>query len=442
MYAEETTLSMEAAPKQKDLEYSLLHETAAGKDRKGICSAVIYGPNAAGKSTLVSAIHDFQDIVRRGSISTDNGGHHLSLVPNSFGDNTHPTSFEVVFTKGGRLFEYSLSSDLGRFGRPSDPRHVISERLTVDGSRVFARNGSEVSIEVQPALEGSFSKAYLENRSAADVLLSTVEPTDLFLDNGFRTVASPALAREVTSWFLDDLIVVDKANEAHVHPMETEDTGFFGAHFTEVARLFGTTAHSSLAFLKREGSEEPAELFTSVQTPQGMVAVPATQYESLGTTRFLNMLPFVEIALSEGKILFMDELDASIHPMAVMSIVNAFHDDSVNVHHAQIVFTTHNPIFLDSNLFRRDEIKFVERDEHSGESVAYALSDFGTAGSRGVRRGEDYQRGYFMGRYGGIRDIDLVPFLKEQVQRGLHMDIARLDTDLTINTEAASNGAM
>ena len=63
MYMDRATLNMEAAPKQKDLEYSLLHETVAGRQRKGTCTAVIYGPNAAGKSALVTALADFQGIV-------------------------------------------------------------------------------------------------------------------------------------------------------------------------------------------------------------------------------------------------------------------------------------------------------------------------------------------------------------------------------------------
>lgn len=422
MFVERATLSMESAPKQKDLEYSLLRETVAGRQRKATCTAVIYGPNAAGKSALVTALADFQQIVGRGSVSADGDGRDLSLVPCSFASEPSPTTFEVAFTRGVSLYEYSVTADLGRFGRPRDPRRVVDERLVVDGHDVFVRTGNEVSVEVPTALVPRFSAPYLANRDAAAALISAVEPCDLFLSNGFRTVVSPAIAREVSSWFSDDLMVVARANEASVFPREEDANDFLGAHFTQAARVFGVSS-GTLAFLRREGSSEPVELYTAVDTPQGMVAVPSSKYESLGTTRFLNMLPFVEVALSQGKVLVMDELDASLHPMAVMSIVNAFHDDGTNVRGAQLVFTTHNPILLDGSLFRRDEIKIVESDDAGGGSVTYALSDFGTSGSTGVRRGEDYQRNYFLGRYGGIRDVDLVPFLREQVERGLSMDL-------------------
>ena len=58
----------------------------------------------------------------------------------------------------------------------------------------------------------------------------------------------------------------------------------------------------------------------------------------------------------------MDELDASLHPMIVMNLITVFHNDGVNTNGAQIIFNTHNPIYLDHSLLRRDEIKFVERD--------------------------------------------------------------------------------
>lgn len=100
--------------------------------------------------------------------------------------------------------------------------------------------------------------------------------------------------------------------------------------------------------------------------------------------------------------------------MALMSIINIFHNDEINKNHAQLIFNTHNPIFLDASLFRRDEIKFVERDEETNYSVHYALSDFKTA--NGVRKGEDYMNNYFVNRYGAIREVDFSPILKKLVE--------------------------
>ena len=110
--------------------------------------------------------------------------------------------------------------------------------------------------------------------------------------------------------------------------------------------------------------------------------------------------------MQNGGTLIVDEFDASIHPIALMNIINIFHNDDINIHHAQLIFNTHNPIFLNSNLFRRDEIKFVERDDENHFSTLYALSDFGTSGDKGVRKHEDYMKNYFINQYGAVKDID------------------------------------
>lgn len=136
-------------------------------------------------------------------------------------------------------------------------------------------------------------------------------------------------------------------------------------------------------------------------------------FESYGTIRFVNMFPLVVNALLNGGTLVVDEFDASIHPMALMNIINIFHNDEINIHNAQLVFNTHNPIFLNANLYRRDEIKFVERDDITHFSSHYALSDFGTTGKSGVRKNEDYMKNYFVDRYGAIKDIDFAPIFED-----------------------------
>ena len=69
-----------------------------------------------------------------------------------------------------------------------------------------------------------------------------------------------------------------------------------------------------------------------------------------------------------------------------------FHNDEINTKGAQLIFNTHNPIFLNNSLLRRDEIKFVEKGDTG--SILYSLSDFGTNGRKGVRNTEDYMKNY------------------------------------------------
>lgn len=155
-------------------------------------------------------------------------------------------------------------------------------------------------------------------------------------------------------------------------------------------------------------------IFKDKKDKKGAV-MAAELFESYGTIRFVNMFLLVIRAILTGGTLVVDEFDAYIHTMALMSIINIFHNDDINIKHAQLIFNTHNPIFLNSNLFRRDEIKFVERDEDYQSSVVYALSDFGTTGEKGVRKHEDYMKNYFVSQYGAIKNIDFTPIFEELI---------------------------
>ena len=77
--------------RMKELNYSILTEEAAGKTEAGLSVSVIYGPNAAGKTSIVNAMSCMREIVLRGNIrdaSDDRSGDHVScgltLAPFAF----------------------------------------------------------------------------------------------------------------------------------------------------------------------------------------------------------------------------------------------------------------------------------------------------------------------------------------------------------------------
>lgn len=239
--------------------------------------------------------------------------------------------------------------------------------------------------------------------------MDSLADTELFLTNGFKSIFAQDLVNKIQNWFATKFIVVYQSDDIRlfrrfVNPKA--NTIYIERTLTEAARIFGITGNA-LGY-KASGEQDSEEMLLYSLFDGKML--PADMFESYGTIRFINEFPLVVITLLNGGTLVMDEFDASIHPMALMNIINIFHNDEINRNHAQLIFNTHNPIFLDSSLLRRDEIKFVEREEESGRSVHYALSDFRTAD--GIRKGEDYMNNYFVSRYGAIRDIDFGPVLE------------------------------
>ena len=419
-FREETSFSMMAAPKQKGLDYSLFNIKKHGKDIKGLCSSVIYGSNAAGKTTVVGAMDTFRSIVLRGNIrnsedisSPNHAASNLSLVPNQMLTKPEPVEFFIDFVVDKFRIQYGVVMDLGLFLDAKYERKILSEVLTVNGNMIFERKhlGSKsVSLKVEPCKDVAtlFSKtAKADNASAVMIAMEGLDGEELFLTGGFKLIFSQALVKMITDWFTNQFIVVYRADAAHLERRFSnpkENSIYVSETLNNAINLFGVDSNP-VGYTMDKDSE--AKLVSLIHTGDNQsVALPADIYESYGTIRFINLFPLVIRALRTGATLVVDEFDASIHPIALMNILNLFHNDEINIHHAQLIFNTHNPIFLNANLLRRDEIKFVERDSENHTSTLFALSDFGTAGENGVRKNDDYLKSYLANQYGGIADVD------------------------------------
>lgn len=414
-FLSEMVFSMEPKPKQSGLDYSVMKEKTGTKEYRGLCSAVIYGPNASGKTNIISAMDTLRAIILRGSIrndvtfSPDTASSLLELVPNC-GNVETSTCFSIRFVEKGFLIEYSLELDLGRFMEENYQRKIISERLAVNNREVFLR-GENLSVHLPSDI------ASMVNRSIKRVYPKTVEiaqnsldANELFLTNGFKAIFAQEFVSLIVNWFSSRFIVVYRSDSLRLYksiPDITENRVYVDRTLTEAAREFGINSN---ALGYRKNANDEGSVLCSVFN-DGKLTVPAEVFESYGTIRFINEFPLVISALVNGGTLVVDEFDASIHPVALMNIINVFHNDEINVNHAQLIFNTHNPVFLDADLFRRDEIKFVERDDSTGNSIHYSLADFKTAS--GVRKGESYMNNYFVDRYGAIRDVDFAPILEK-----------------------------
>jgi hypothetical protein len=420
-FKDECVFSMKVAPKQKGLDYSILSEKIGRNVYKGLSSAVIYGPNASGKTNIIGAMETFKHIVLRGNIrnvevkdSPNAASSALELIPNNTLNTVEPVDLSIAFTDGGLLFEYAMSLDLGRFLDRDHERKVLKETLRVNNTTLFVREAATLEIGDMTVVEPYLVSAYIQNaKGAAALAESSLHDEELFLANGFKTMFSAKLPSAITQWLDKSFVVIYRFDSMQLVRKFSEPkkrSVFIEKTLNEAAALFGVNSNA-LGYVLG-GEHEEAQLCSIFNRNSKHAAIPVELFESYGTIRFINLFPLVLRTLREGGILVVDEFDASIHPMALMNIITLFHNDELNTHNAQLVFNTHNPIFLNSNLFRRDEIKFVDRDDETHCSTHYSLSDFGTAGAKGVRLSEDYMKNYFVDRYGAIKSIDLAPIIR------------------------------
>lgn len=168
-----------------------------------------------------------------------------------------------------------------------------------------------------------------------------------------------------------------------------------------------------LKFISRQMSEEPIPNLKKAQSKISIFNVGVefihTGYdvenqevdvkfkmseESLGTRKLFHILGYWIPAILEDQVIFCDEIETSLHPHIMRKLIEIF---QVNLRSkAQLIFTTHSPYLLDADIFRRDQIWFTEKDPKFGKTDLYSLCDIS------VRKDENYQKGYLLGKYGGI----------------------------------------
>lgn len=425
-FLENASFQMLAAQKQKDLDYSLIRRKVKGKNIKGLCSSVIYGPNASGKTNIIGAMDVLRAIVLRGNIndseekeSPNHAAYNLELIPNNSLAEARPVKFHILFLENDIKFDYLLVINLGRFIALEDDRNIVEEQLYIDDQLIFRRNESLYLGEfknLKKYLHADLQDKFDDIKGFA---ATSLNPTELFLANGFKSFISQDIYSVIQKWFQNKFMVIYKADSIqYIRRFEDpqKQTIYVEKTTNEAAKEFGI--NSNAVGYVSTGNDSETRLYSIFPEKNGKTgAIPSDIFESYGTLRFINLFPLVLKAVKTGATLVVDEFDASIHPMALMSIINVFHNDDINRNGAQLVFNTHNPIFLNSNIFRRDEIKFVEKDD-SHVSEIYSLADFGTSGENAVRKGEDYIKNYFVSKYGAIKDIDFTPIFENFMNPG------------------------
>ena len=118
--------------------------------------------------------------------------------------------------------------------------------------------------------------------------------------------------------------------------------------------------------------------------------------ESFGTQKYFYVIGPIIDTLKKGTVLFLDELDASLHPILTRRIVELFNNKESNPKGAQLIFTSQDTNLLDQKLFDKEQIWFIEKDKF-GCSHFTSLSEY-----KDIRKQEKIEQKYIMGKYGAI----------------------------------------
>ena len=401
----------------------LLSSPALPKE-KVLPAAIVYGPNASGKSNLLDALMFMRHAVLSSQRQWEpDGGIPRKPFLLSGVCQEKPSQFEMDFDLDGVRYNYGFACTTAKFvdewlySSPMGHQRMIFERIGPNPDDIkfgTSFTGQKQAIAQLMRPNSLFlSAAYQNNHSIAKGVVSAFQnirgqnnltTAPMMLDQmlkdsqldtrimSFLTQIGTGITkhRQVENARSDGQIRTMRSmmeaiwNESDVKPTDDERRSFFEDFGKDVKIEF---AHRS---------EDGGDVFFS------------TARESSGTRRLIPLLQSVMLALDQGSVCVIDEIDASLHTQVCEAIIALFTNRETNPKGAQIIATTHDTNLLNAPNLRRDELWLVEKTP-GGASELYSLADVKT------RDTDNFERGYLHGRYGAVpfagSAIDLIKSL-------------------------------
>ena len=382
------TLSLVANNRDKTLPENTVPSEAPGLVGNSILkSIVIFGANASGKSNVVGALGFLKALVV-GSATDQKPGDETGVEPFKLdhASLTAPTEFEVAFVLEQVRYRYTVVLDRDR---------VQEERLE---AYPHGRPQRWFSRTLNPE-NGAYVWRFSETNFARDTELSARTRDNALFVSVAAQFNHPQLT-PIYGWFRYHLRTVNVApSSADFMAEVTAERLAESVKYQEFAAELLRWADLGIEDLQLDPAE-PGHVQLLHLNPEMNEYVPfELGEESAGTQRFFKLIGPLTDTLQFGLCVIFDEFDTSLHPLLLRHLILVIHGAAVEEQGAQLILTTHDTTLLDSDLLRRDQVWFAEKDR-AGATRLYPL------GKHHPRKGEAIGKGYLSGRYGAVPRFD------------------------------------
>ena len=390
-FKDENVLDMEATS-LKEHEYNVVKT-----DQVNLLKvAAIYGANASGKTNVLQA---FDYMKKRILVSDDSKKNSPIDEDNvySFMINNEPISLEVeILAKNNKIYKYG-------FDVLKDS--IVSEWLYIKKINkfysIFEREKNNVTMKSNNKISGL---ANIDERTLFLNIYSKIDKDnedfnnvyDWFVNANYLDLGNPRFEDFINTRISLKILSDEKYKKELLRFIKTFDSGIEGIK----------TTPDSIEEVQNNNRVVKVELIHRGENNE-LKALPL-ELESNGTRKMFHLFDFFMDALRNGMVLFIDELDAKLHPLLTRYIINLFHNSETNIGNGQLIYSTHDTVNLNKETFRRDEIWFTEKNR-DGVSEMYALSDYilddedgNNKSGKKVRNDATYNKDYLTGRYGAI----------------------------------------
>ncbi|HII01767.1 TPA: ATP-binding protein [Methanosarcinaceae archaeon] len=391
-------------------------------------SAVVYGANASGKSNLVKALFFMRNMV----VHSHNFNIDTRIPVKPFRLDREclekPSRFELKFVHEGVRYRYGFSCngwqviDEYLFERPGKRERAVFKRKNSFEKDSSDKGISEFHFSVDKKQQELISSQTIEKTlyisRATQLGYEKTKPVYEFFTGSLQVSLTSGWENYILERMCADeafkarvIEVLKKADfggieEIMVKKVKSPSPGpefVFEYSPTDAFKSSGPAAGPAAMSASGYGGAysgvygDSYEVRTRHRTESGDAVYFDLREESEGTRKTLTLLGPLFDVMDKGGVLFIDELESSLHPEITRLLIRLF--NSKKNSRAQMVFTTHDTNVLDNELFRRDQIYFCTKEPNRHTELA-SLLDFD------IRQEIDFERVYLTGRVGGVPIVD------------------------------------
>ena len=367
----------------------------------------IYGANASGKSSVFEAFQFMTWCVLESlSFSDDNKKNPYKLKVDSFKfseSREKPSEFEINYIdkkekkekyynygfkidNSGILEEYLASNTKTGVKRNEDYTYIFkrerNQKLYLDSSIEKFRENLEISLKDKTLLVSLGAKLNIDE---------FIRVRTWFINTEVINFSNSLYGALLENILPNNIIESEEVRKNLVSFINSFDDSIIDIEVEKISAI-------------DENDKDNYRVFTIHKSDKGTsTARISMNEESSGTKKMFSLYQTLLDVLEKGGVFFADELDIKLHPLLMRNILLTFTDKEKNSNNAQLIFTTHNTIYMDMDLLRRDEIWFVEKD--NGVSKLYSLDDITNEKGEKVRKDSNYEKHYLLGNYGAIPNL-------------------------------------
>ncbi|MBI9096405.1 MAG: ATP-binding protein [Sphaerochaeta sp.] len=426
VFKEKATISFIASNYDKTTRENENIQFIADKNLRVLRSAVVYGANAAGKTKLFESLVFFKRFVINSS-KEGQQGQLIDVQPFLLSEATEhePSEFEIVFLYNGAIYRYGFEVTKDK---------VLSEWLFYKPKsyefQVFYRDVVEGTVESHSTYFKKGAMLHKENLVRSNALMLSV-----------AAQFNDTICTDVLNWFMKKCKIISSIREdrykgytmRRINQQDCHEKMLHLIKFADFAiqdissktfseeDITDEMSAEMKEFLRDKILNEKAEIYIKSETTHhkynasnkiiGNTTFSMDEDESHGTQKYFYLSGPILDTLESGGILFVDEFDARLHPNLVLKLFSLFNDQKLNKQGSQLIITSQNSVFLRSELLRKDQLWFVEKDRFEAAHL-YSLSDFK---AQKVRANENFETNYLKGKYGAIPYLNHLDSYEELV---------------------------